>query len=178
MNHEAGNVTLYWSEVRIRDMEVLVAETEIGLCYAGAFGGSFDDMSRDMASRFKPASLEWVRDDERLSQYGKELAEYGQGIDAVFDGRLDLRGTPFQLQVWHALLDIPFGGTRSYSDIAAAIGKPSAVRAVGSAIGANPILIRIPCHRVIGKNGGITGYRGGLEMKRKLLLLEQGTSWQ
>jgi methylated-DNA-[protein]-cysteine S-methyltransferase len=178
MNHNGESVTLYWSEVELGDAKLLVAETERGLCYTGAFGGSFDDMAGEMASRLKPAVAEWIRDDERLSRYGKELAEYGTGANAGFLGRLDLRGTPFQLQVWRALLDIPHGSTCSYSDIAAAIGKPAAVRAVGSAIGANPVLIRVPCHRVVGKNGALAGYRGGLEMKRKLLLLEREAAWQ
>lgn len=173
MNNRPETATLYWSEVRVGSMSLMVAETERGLCYTGAFGSSYNDMTRELAALFKNETLEWVRDDARLSAYGIELAEYGQGINVGFDGRLDLRGTPFQIQVWHALLDIPYGVVRSYSDIAVAIGKPSAVRAVGSAIGANPVLIRVPCHRVIGKNGAITGYRGGLEMKRRLLLLEQ-----
>ena len=86
------------------------------------------------------------------------------------------QGTDFQKQVWNALLDIPFGQTCTYSDIAAKIGRPSAVRAVGAAIGRNPIWLLIPCHRVVGKNGALTGYAGGLELKRYLLDLEQDRS--
>jgi methylated-DNA-[protein]-cysteine S-methyltransferase len=100
-------------------------------------------------------------------------------LDAYFAGRLqkftlplDLRGTPFQKAVWGALLGIPYGETRSYSDIAVAIGKPAAVRAVGLANGANPVSIIVPCHRVIGKSGDLVGYGGGLERKRALLHLE------
>ena len=100
-------------------------------------------------------------------------------LDAYFAGRLkkftvplELRGTPFQKAVWEALLRIPYGETRSYSDIALAIGKPAAVRAVGLANGANPVSIIVPCHRVIGKSGDLVGYGGGLERKRALLDLE------
>jgi methylated-DNA-[protein]-cysteine S-methyltransferase len=100
-------------------------------------------------------------------------------LDAYFAGRLrrftlplDLRGTPFQKAVWNALLEIPYGETRSYSDIARAIGKAAAVRAVGLANGANPVSIIVPCHRVIGKRGDLVGYGGGLDRKRALLELE------
>ena len=100
-------------------------------------------------------------------------------LDQYFEGRrysfsLDLapQGTPFQRQVWDALLQIPYGETRSYQDIAAAIGKPKAVRAVGGSNARNPIAIVIPCHRVIGANGKLTGYAGGLQYKRALLDLE------
>ena len=86
---------------------------------------------------------------------------------------MDLHGTPFQMAVWEALRKIPFGVTVSYTDIAERIGKPSSVRAVGTAIGANPVLITVPCHRVIAKSGKLTGYRGGLDMKEQLLGLEK-----
>ncbi|RXZ77651.1 methylated-DNA--[protein]-cysteine S-methyltransferase [Paenibacillaceae bacterium] len=86
------------------------------------------------------------------------------------------RGTPFQKAVWKALCEIPYGQTRSYSDIAHQIQKSAAVRAVGTAIGTNPILITVTCHRVIGKNGSLTGYRGGMEMKMILLELERNVS--
>ncbi|MHA6480333.1 methylated-DNA--[protein]-cysteine S-methyltransferase [Paenibacillus sp. strain BS8-2] len=177
-NHKDESIALYWSEIQIQDATIMIAATEHGLCYAGAFEGTFVEMDRDLATRFKPKTIQWVRDDAKLLDYGKEFIAYGTNVHCDFNGQFDLRGTPFQLKVWNALLDIPFGATRSYSDIAAAIGQPSAVRAVGSAIGANPILIRVPCHRVIGKNGKITGYRGGLDMKHKLLQLEQESSWR
>lgn len=91
------------------------------------------------------------------------------------DVPLDLRGTPFQQAVWNALLHIPYGQTRSYGDIAREIGRPTAVRAVGRANGANPLPIVVPCHRVIGARGTLTGYGGGLDLKRTLLTLE---GWQ
>ncbi|MBI2165978.1 MAG: methylated-DNA--[protein]-cysteine S-methyltransferase [Chloroflexi bacterium] len=101
-----------------------------------------------------------------------QLEEYFAGKRRRFSPHLDLRGTPFQCQVWGALLAIPYGETRTYLQIAQAIGRPGAVRAVGQAIGANPLSIVVPCHRVIGSDGSLTGYGGGLERKRHLLELE------
>lgn len=88
---------------------------------------------------------------------------------------LDVSGTPFQLAVWRALREIPYGETRSYGDIAKSIGKPGAARAVGMANHQNPIAVIIPCHRVVGQNGSLTGYAGGLELKQKLLAIERRT---
>jgi methylated-DNA-[protein]-cysteine S-methyltransferase len=102
-----------------------------------------------------------------------QLTEYFRGKRRVFDLPLAPRGTPFQLAVWNELQRIAFGDTISYSELARRIGKPNAVRAVGAANGANPIPIIIPCHRVIGANGTLTGYGGGLHIKRALLALEQ-----
>jgi methylated-DNA-[protein]-cysteine S-methyltransferase len=102
-----------------------------------------------------------------------QLAEYFDGSRRSFDLPLALRGTDFQVAVWKALLTIPAGETRSYQDIAVLIGKPKAVRAVGMANNRNPVVIIVPCHRVIGKDGGLTGYGGGLPLKRYLLDLEK-----
>lgn len=101
-------------------------------------------------------------------------------LRACFDGRqppftlpLDLHGTPFQRAVWQALLSIAPGRTRSYGEVAEAIGTPAAVRAVGAAVGRNPVSVIVPCHRVLGRDGSLTGYAGGLDRKRALLALEQ-----
>ncbi len=102
----------------------------------------------------------------------RELQEYFAGQRREFTFPLDLRGTDFQLACWRALLAIPYGETRSYADIALAVGKPNAFRAVGMANNRNPIAIVVPCHRVIASNGSLCGYGGGLEVKRKLLELE------
>ncbi len=102
----------------------------------------------------------------------KQLSEYFAGKRTVFELDLALRGTTFQLDVWNALRDIPYGDTISYAELARRIGKPNAVRAVGTANGANPIPVIIPCHRVIGSNGTLTGYGGGIERKQWLLALE------
>jgi methylated-DNA-[protein]-cysteine S-methyltransferase len=102
----------------------------------------------------------------------KQLAEYFDGKRTIFDVPFDLEGTPFQLRVWAALSTIPFGKTRSYMDIARALGDPKAIRAVGTANGSNKIAIIIPCHRVIGSDGSLTGYAGGLHRKKWLLDFE------
>jgi methylated-DNA-[protein]-cysteine S-methyltransferase len=102
----------------------------------------------------------------------RQLAEYFTGTRRAFELKLDFQGTQFQREVWAALLTIPYGETRTYTQIARQIGKPEAVRAVGAANGRNPISIIAPCHRVIGANGSLTGFAGGLEIKARLLALE------
>ena len=105
-------------------------------------------------------------------QVAMELREYFEGKRTCFTFPLRLNGTDFQKAVWQALLRIPYGQTRTYSQIASAIGRPDASRAVGIACGKNPVWIAVPCHRVIGKNNALTGYAGGLDLKQKLLDLE------
>lgn len=104
----------------------------------------------------------------------RELDEYFAGQRRVFDLPISLHGTPFQLRVWAALQQIPYGETRSYAQVAAMAGNPKACRAVGMANHRNPVSILVPCHRVINADGGLGGYGGGLEVKRFLLALEKG----
>lgn len=108
-----------------------------------------------------------------LAQAKRQLAEYFAGRRHAFDVPLDPVGTPFQLSAWAELRDIPYGATRTYGEQAAAIGRPKASRAVGAANGRNPLSIFVPCHRVIGADGSLTGFAGGLGTKRSLLALEQ-----
>ena len=103
----------------------------------------------------------------------RQLQEYWSGKRRAFDFPYELRGTEFQKKVWAALETIPYGQTCTYGDSARMVGSPKAVRAVGAANGKNPIWIAVPCHRVVGGNGTLTGYAGGIEMKRRLLELEQ-----
>ena len=118
-----------------------------------------------------------ARDDQHpvLVETERQLEEYFAGRRKTFSLKLDLMGTPFQRKVWKALLTIPFGETRSYSQIARQIGNPDAVRAVGAANGRNPVSIVTPCHRVIGSSGKLTGFAGGLDVKARLLALEGAT---
>ena len=102
-----------------------------------------------------------------------QIMEYFQGKRKDFDLPIYAPGTPFQMAVWHEISRIPYGQTRTYGQIAAILGKPKASRAVGMACNRNPLWIVIPCHRVVGKNGSLTGYAGGLDLKRFLLELEQ-----
>ena len=119
---------------------------------------------------------EWQRDDAALAPFVEQFAAYFAGRLRRFDLPLAATGTPFQQAVWQALCDIPYGETVSYLQIAEAIGNPRAVRAVGAANGRNPLSIIVPCHRVIGRSGELTGYGGGIPIKRWLLALEQETA--
>ena len=130
----------------------------------------------DKPNRVKLGPMTEAADNPILVRAVKQLQEYFAGTRNQFDLELDFAGTDFQKKVWQALLTIPFGETRSYSQIAEQIGNPSAVRAVGAANGKNPISIVAPCHRVIGASGKLTGFAGGLEAKERLLTLE-GCEW-
>jgi O-6-methylguanine DNA methyltransferase len=129
---------------------------------------------RDLRAEKKGFAFE--ESSRELQPYVSELDEYFGGRRREFSFPLDLRGTDFQRACWHALLAIPYGETRSYADIARAVGKPNAFRAVGMANNRNPIAIVVPCHRVIASDGTLCGYGGGLDVKRKLLELEGALS--
>jgi methylated-DNA-[protein]-cysteine S-methyltransferase len=120
----------------------------------------------------------WQRDASHphLKNATRQLDEYFAGRRNAFDIALDLNGTPFQQAVWRALQALPFGATTSYQDIARGIANPKAIRATGTAIGRNPVSIIVPCHRVLGASGALSGYAGGLERKRYLLELEKNAA--
>jgi methylated-DNA-[protein]-cysteine S-methyltransferase len=126
----------------------------------------------ERANRVRLGPLQEVNDSPVLLETKRQLKEYFAGTRNRFELELHFAGTDFQKKVWQALLTIPHGETRSYSQIALQIGSPKAVRAVGAANGRNPISIVTPCHRVIGASGGLTGFAGGLEAKQYLLELE------
>lgn len=132
---------------------------------------------------FQPDAASQTEEETPLLEQAKQqLAEYFAGQRQVFDLPLRVQGTPFQQRVWAALREIPYGQTRSYKQIAEQIGSPHASRAVGMANNRNPIAILIPCHRVIGADGSLTGYAGGLAAKERLLALEaavlgEGRKW-
>ena len=123
--------------------------------------------------KLNPGTTELHESNPALAPYLRELNEYFAGGRREFSLPLDLRGTNFQLACWHALLEIPYGETRSYRDIAEAIGHRHAYRAVGMSNNRNPVAIIVPCRRVIASSGSLCGYGGGLDLKRKLLDLEQ-----
>jgi methylated-DNA-[protein]-cysteine S-methyltransferase len=158
---------IYWDILSFNRNEIYISATVKGLCYVGSPEEDYDHMVK----RFPAAVFE--KNPEALKPYRQELTEFLEGKLIEFSLPVDVKGTPFQEAIWGALREIPYGETCTYSDIAGKIGKPAAVRAVGTAIGANPVLITVPCHRVIGKNGAITGYRGGIAMKQQLLELEK-----
>lgn len=125
-------------------------------------------------ARWKRKGLRLEKGDEHNAALARELDAYFAGTLRQFTVPLDLRGTAFQLRVWELLCEIPYGETRSYGEIAQVLGNPKATRAVGQANGRNPVSIIVPCHRVIGSDGRLTGYGGGLHRKRALLDLESG----
>lgn len=128
----------------------------------------------DVAGHEPPGRANWVERPQArpLRAAAEQLGEYFAGARRRFDLPLDMPGTPFQQRVWQALSEIPFGETSSYGQLAARIGKPGAARAVGLANNRNPISLIVPCHRVIGADGSLTGYGGGLDRKRWLLAHE------
>lgn len=149
---------------------LLLAATETGLAGAWFHEGQRDTPAPDAVAR-------WTRDATHplLQRTAQVLERYFAGDTAGFDLPLDLSaGTGFQQAVWQALCLIEPGRTVSYGEVARAIGRPSAVRAVGAAVGANPVSVIVPCHRVMGANGSLTGYSGGLHRKVALLALESG----
>ncbi|WP_304441272.1 methylated-DNA--[protein]-cysteine S-methyltransferase [Demequina sp. NBRC 110052] len=119
-----------------------------------------------------PADQSSGRATDAVASGARALSAYFAGAEDCEPPPLDLQGTEFQRQVWGALLTIPFGETRTYREIAAAVNRPRAIRAVAAAIGANPVGVLVPCHRVIGSDGTLTGYAGGIERKRWLLAHE------
>ena len=121
---------------------------------------------RPDASWIESPRVSWLLETKR------QLTAYFAGQRTAFDLPLDLRGTVFQLKMWRALMRLPYGKTLSYSEMARRMRHPTAIRAVGAANGANPISVIVPCHRLIGKNGSLVDYGGGLDIKRALLMLE------
>lgn len=143
---------------------ILSAYSEKGIC-ALFLGEDPKKLQSELSERFPHAQLEST---ERVCDFDAEHELLGS-----YKGALDLRGTPFQLKVWHALKEIPFGHTVNYKYLAEQIGLPQAVRAVANACGANPLALAIPCHRVIRSNGQLSGYRWGTEIKKRLIEWER-----
>lgn len=146
--------------------------TELGTIYIA------EDCGEIVWLDFKPIKATNVleKETELIKTTYQELLEYFSGLRKTFDVPIKLNGTDFQVKVWRALCQIPYGKTITYKDIATIIGQEKACRAVGMANNKNPICIIVPCHRVIGKNGSLTGYAGGLSIKEKLLNLEANNS--
>lgn len=146
-------------------------DSPIGLLTLAGTDGVLTNL-RMVDQTYEPSRVGWTEDSSAFTAAVDQLNAYFAGDLVEFDVDLDLRGTGFQQRVWNALLTIPFGETRSYGEIAEQIGAPGAARAVGLANGHNPIAIIVPCHRVIGASGKLTGYGGGLNRKQTLLELE------
>lgn len=157
------------TSIRMRHVETTLGGVTLAASNAGLIGLWFDQQ------RHSPDTTGWQpdADDPVLTEAASQVVDYFAGRRSDFDLPLDLsHGTAFQQSVWQALLAIPAGSTTSYGALSAMVGKPAAVRAVGAAIGRNPISVIVPCHRVVGADGSLTGYAGGLDRKTALLTLE------
>lgn len=153
-------------------IEYRIIDSPIGLLTLAGRGSVLTNL-RMVDQTYEPSRTDWSPNPQAFGEAVEQLGAYFAGELTHFDVQLDLRGTEFQRRVWQALLTIPYGETRSYGDIAEQIAAPGAARAVGLANGHNPIAIVVPCHRVIGANGSLTGFGGGLGRKRTLLELEK-----
>ncbi|MDZ8186869.1 MAG: methylated-DNA--[protein]-cysteine S-methyltransferase [Nostoc sp. ChiSLP02] len=148
---------------------LLVATTQKGIC-AVRLGDRPEKLKQTFTEEFHQAHI--VRDDETHQDWIHTILNLMVGGKAHLDLPLDVRGTAFQKQVWQALQKIPYGQTRTYTDIAREIAKPQAFRAVANACGANPVALIVPCHRVLRSDGSLGGYRWGIERKQKLITQE------
>jgi methylated-DNA-[protein]-cysteine S-methyltransferase len=153
-------------------IEYRTIDSPIGLLTLAGRGSVLTNL-RMVDQTYEPSRTDWSPNPQAFGEAVEQLGAYFAGELTHFDVELDLRGTEFQRRVWRALLTIPYGETRSYGEIAEQIAAPGAARAVGLANGHNPIAIVVPCHRVIGANGSLTGFGGGLGRKRTLLELER-----
>jgi AraC family transcriptional regulator of adaptative response/methylated-DNA-[protein]-cysteine methyltransferase len=145
---------------------ILVATSDRGIC-AILMGDDPDALARDLQDRFPHANL--IGGDSQFEEFVAKVVGFVEAPSLGMDLPLDIRGTAFQQRVWRALQEIPTGSTATYSEVAARIGLPKSVRAVAQACSANPLAIAIPCHRVVRRDGALTGYRWGIERKRALL---------
>lgn len=161
---------LFYTEVTLLERPFILAATERGLCYVDSSEESLTELS-SWTKRSMP-TFNLIKNDVFMEPFKKQLEAYLSNQLKDFNVPLAINGSEFQLLVWDALRKIPYGKTTSYTDIATAINRPEAVRAVANAIGANPLLIFIPCHRVIGKDGSLTGFRSGINLKKQLLAIE------
>lgn len=159
--------TLYWGVYRYKEWTFHLTAGEHGVCHIALPNDGFDSTLTWVKRYAGGATL--TQNESYIEPYKRALQNYLSGESGTFDIPIHLRGTDFQRAVWNALCTIPLGQTRSYSEVSEDILRPRAVRAVGAAIGANPIPLIVPCHRVIGKWGHLTGFRGGLPLKEWLL---------
>lgn len=171
MKHDKKEM-VYFSRINHGPWSFYIAANRNGLCFVSP---NHDEMQTWFEKKKPKAVL--TEDAQAVAAYGEQLKAYLNGERKNFDLAVELNGTAFQESVWKTLQKISFGETKTYADIARNIGKPGAVRAVGTAIGSNPILIIVPCHRVINKNGKLGGFRGGIAMKKRLLELEGKKVW-
>ena len=160
--------TIYYDYLMQDDQKIIVAATDHGICFVGSPNQPLSELTTFMPNH------DLLQDPAKLAPVIDQITAYLTHKRTTWDLPLDfLVGTPFQQQVWTALQTIPYGQTVTYNQLATQIGRPTAIRAVASAVGRNQLLMIVPCHRVIRKDGSLGGYRGGLPFKKQLLALEQ-----
>lgn len=164
--------TIYYDQLQYDNYSFLVAVSHKGLVYVDILGDTLDNVQAYFAKYGEEVTFS--RDQSVTAPYLTELKEYLAGKRKTFEQPVDFgkRGTVFQQAVWQELLKVPFGESSTYSVLGERIGKPQATRAIGTAVGKNPIPIIVPCHRILRKDGGIGGYAGGLPLKYSLLAIE------
>lgn len=161
---------MHYTTLAIPNDTLYIAATDNGLCYVG-------NEESELIEEAKKRHMTLTKSDAAMSAYKQAFVDYFNGVLKTFNVPLDVVGTDLQREVWQTLQTIPYGDVWAYQDVADTIGRPTAVRAVANAIGRNPVLIVIPCHRVIGKNGKLTGFRSGLALKKTLLSIEGVTQY-
>ncbi|MEG0328331.1 MAG: methylated-DNA--[protein]-cysteine S-methyltransferase [Erysipelothrix sp.] len=166
---------IIYRHIKIAGIDYLVMRSDRGYCYIG----NDDDLTTDTYfDRFKNVTFVASNTDEEFQEFIQTFTDYHNGLNPEFDFPMDFIGTPFQVRVWKHLMTIPYGKTESYQEVAEGIGQPTATRACAHAISQNPLMIVAPCHRVLGKDRKLRGFRGGLGMKEKLLIHEGITDFK
>lgn len=171
MNEQEAKQVIHYGEITHKIGMIYLAASNKGLCFVSSPVDGLEELKEWRAKKRPNYTL--IEDDRIIAPFADQLLDYLDKKRRYLDLPIDLKGSAFQESVWKELQKVPYGKTTSYSHIAHSINKPKAARAVGVAIGANPLMIVIPCHRVIGKNGRLTGFRGGIPLKEKLLALEK-----
>lgn len=162
--------TVYYSEMQIKNDTLYLVVSDKGLVYIGSLNEPLEAIQKKL-----PQTFEWIKAKEKVDYYQALLEDYFKQSKRTIRCPINpwKEGTPFQEAVWEELKKIPYGQTRTYEEIAKGIGRPRSTRAVANAIGANPLRIVIPCHRVVRKDGSLGGYNGGVDMKKWLLSIEK-----
>lgn len=166
------NTFYYWTTISTPLGELPIIASEKEIVWTGIPGSAIDD-GRSWLARHNNKMFRFVKEENKiLQQARKEVEDYFAGKNIQFSGPFHMEGTSFQQAVWKEMLAIPYGQTRSYGEVAKRLGRPAASRAVGGACRANPIAVLIPCHRIVGSNGSLTGYAGPTNTALKKTLLE------
>lgn len=167
-----GSVYLYvyYTSLRWNNDTIYIAATDRGVCFISAGDNGKEELDQFKRTYFSESKL--IENNKKMEPFRKEVQNYLSGKQQSFRFPIDLYGTTFQKSVWKALLSIPYGEVKTYTDIAREINRPQAVRAVANAIGKNPLLFVVPCHRIVRKDNQLSGFRAGVALKRSLLQLE------